>query len=89
MQVTVRKVVEVKASADDWGLYYTPEREEVASALNEKFSILVEMGRDRDDVEHYMLKFMEVYASDGAYDTEPRAVLDKILDEVFSIDHIL
>lgn len=89
MQVTVRKVVEVKASADDWGLYDTVEREDVAWNLNEEFMSLVHTGRDRSQVESIMTKHLEHYAKDGAADTEGRNTLEYLLDQVFSIDHIL
>lgn len=83
MQVTVKTMVEVQCSADDWGLYDKPEREDVAWMLNKAFEDYVKRGYSYSDVEHYMLKKMEAFASEGAADTEPRTVLSYLLSQVF------
>lgn len=68
----------------DWDLYEGVNRTEaVAFRLNTRLAELVNRGEPRKDVEREMLKLMDFYSSNGAADSEPVALLNRVLDEVF------
>lgn len=83
MQVTVRKVVEVTASADDWGLYDLEKRDLIAHDLNEFYERCVESGLLRHQVQDKMERYMALYSKVGAADTEGRNTLEQLLDLTF------
>lgn len=69
--------------ADRWELYQMGGVANVAAALNNSFMTAVNAGKDRDEVESAVWKTMDKYSKFGAWDTEPRGVLDDLIDEVF------
>lgn len=84
MEVKIKRVVEVIASADDWGLYDIADREATAQYLNEYFERCVESGLTSGGtfaaMERVMLTSYAVY---GAADTEGYNTLDKLLDMAY------
>ena len=79
-----RVLVNVNLTPDDWDLYTSePEVERVAEYLNTRFNDCVNAGWARDLVQRTMYKEMNLYKHWGAFDTEPRSVLEELLDGVF------
>jgi hypothetical protein len=83
-----RKVENPGLTADEWDLYtHEPalqaRAEEAAYALNNAFTDAVNSGLDRNAVAIAVEKVMDKYANTGAYDTEPRYVLETLLKKVF------
>lgn len=78
--------VKLRMSASDWQLYAgEPGADEAAQALNASFKALVATSRSADEVERGMHKLMHAHRKLGAFDTEPRAVLDGLLRKVYGI----
>jgi hypothetical protein len=82
--------VEPKLSANDWQLYTygvdaaKQEAAHLAAArLNRTLREAVNGGFGRPIVRDRMWKVMEECRSTGALDTEPRAVLETLLDFIF------
>lgn len=68
----------------DWDLYEGVNgKEAVAFRMNTRLAELVNRGEPRDRVESEMLKLMDFYSSNGASDSEPVRLLERILDEVY------
>jgi len=68
----------------DWDLYEGVNgTEAVAFRLNQRLAELVNRGEPQDRVVREMYKLMEQNAVNGAFDTEPRILLQRVLEEVF------
>jgi hypothetical protein len=84
--VHIEKITQVNITltADQWDLY-TRSRDcsEAAEALNKTLEESINDGLSREEVVLMMDQVMVKYANYGAWDTEPRWVLEQILDEVF------
>ena len=87
--VKVKRMVNVELTASDWQLY-SPETPEDASpdraarALNSALMVfLSNEDLSRDQVRDRMYTVMNTLSKTGAYDTEPRDVLEDILDKVY------
>jgi hypothetical protein len=73
-------------SADDWEMYATSKPAECAEAaahLNREITTAINEGLNRDVVRSIAQTVMRKYADLGATDTEPRNVLEDVLDAVF------
>jgi hypothetical protein len=84
----IERVVKISVylTAEQWQLYtstYPAECSAIAFALNKTLIEYVNRGETREAVERFMLSAMRHAAEFGANDTEPRAVLDAILNEIF------
>ncbi len=82
--VSTHKVTGLDYSASRWQLF--DDMNGVASAaqaLNNSFMEAVNSGKSREQVGTAMDKTMDKYSKFGAFDTEPRGVLEDLLDEVF------
>lgn len=82
----LKKKVQIDASfsADDWQLYTSSlDCAMAASCLNAMLMALVNQGNSRHEVEVGMSKEMSRLSKYGASDSEPRYVLECILDEVY------
>ena len=82
------KTIHIKAEFawTDWDLYEKPGVVVVAQKLNEQLERLVNGDNVRREVEEGMLEFMRDFSVYGANDTEPRAHLQKVLDEIYGED---
>ena len=78
-----RVVIDPRFSWIDWSLYDGPGAVPTAMDLNRKLAELVNNGHDRREVEAEMSELMANRSLMGANDTEPRAFLSKILEEVY------
>lgn len=79
MEVNVKRIVEVTASADDWGLYDVPDREATAQYLNEYFERCVESGLSDTQTHTAMLNHMQRYSNFGAADSEGWVTLERLI----------
>lgn len=90
MQIT-RTITDLKLTGEDWELYTFDDASEAtanecAVRLNRKFEELVNAGRTRGEVEQGMMEFMAQPENSeaGAYDSEPRYQLERLLKKVFA-----
>lgn len=67
----------------DWELYEGPFSSSTARSLNQHLMDLVNSGNDRRETEDAMHDLMLKLSKSGAYDTEPRDFLERILTEIF------
>lgn len=71
-------------TGDDWGLYTASmDCSEAVNALNFALMFSVNIGGDREQVREHVDATMRQYDSFGSSDTEPRAFLEDVLDEIF------
>ena len=87
-KMTIKRVVEVTImlSAEDWELYNDENGADLAAfELNRHLEFCVKTSQDKEEVRRRMDTYMSnpVYRKYGASDTEPRAVLDNILDNIY------
>lgn len=90
-----RRIIEADFSAYQWGLFVNsyPRREieDIATRLNTHLNdicdTLYDVPYTKKEVRDSMLKMMGNFAVYGASDTEPRAFLDKVLDQIFGPDY--
>ena len=87
-KMTIKRVVEVTImlSAEDWELYNDENGADLAAfELNRHLEFCVKTSQDKEEVRRRMDTYMSnpVYRKYGANDTEPRAVLDNILDNIY------
>jgi hypothetical protein len=78
--------IDPSLSGDDWQLYTQSRPEEcesAAQALNAALGAAVNCGKRRPEVQAAVWAVMAQLSKTGAYDTEPRGVLEDILDDVF------
>lgn len=86
----ISKQVKLSLTACGWDLYDSDEPANshrpamAASYMNECFESWFNSGADRDTVREYVHNVMNIWSDTGAYDTEPRAILEKLLDEVYA-----
>lgn len=81
MYITKTITITVHATADDWQLYDLPGREDVATALNQRFGKLVNKGAKRSEVRNGMR--LSDYENLGPADTEVRYFVEDLLDRTF------
>lgn len=87
-KIFIRKTISVSAklTADEWELYSDMDGAEAAAEeLNKELEFAVRAYETREWVEKKMLSFMGMkeFREFGASDTEPRAVLADILDNIY------
>ena len=76
----------LKISADQWQFYTASKPAECAEAaahLNREITTAINEGLNRDVVRSIAQAIMRKYADLGATDTDPRNVLEDVLDTVF------
>jgi hypothetical protein len=71
-------------TVDQWDLYQKEGSVQVAGILNTKLAHYLNSGAPRDEVLTRMDALMENWRSYGAWDTEPRAFLNLVLDHCYS-----
>jgi len=83
----IKKDITCNFSADQWGLYTATflrdEIEEIADALNNALQDYVNNDYTKTETLNGMHHVMLTYKNYGAYDTEPRTFLDKVLEEIY------
>lgn len=83
--VTKTVTVNINLTADQWQLYTASmDCEPVAKILNGQFNHLANRHAPRDEFESAMEKLMREYSSYGASDSEPRWMLEDLLNEQFA-----
>jgi hypothetical protein len=71
-------------TADDWQLYTSMDgAEEVAKSLNTSLAYAVNLNEGREYVETFMGVAMRRHDKFGAFDTEPRYVLQALLNVIY------
>lgn len=86
MELVIKRVIELNASAEEWGLYDMDGSDDVAKMMNRHLARVFNRGDSRDQVEHFMVSLMEqAYSEFGAADSEPRAFLGYVLDRAFGL----
>jgi hypothetical protein len=84
IKIATTTSVEINLTAAQWDLYdSTMECGNAARALNKRLEASINKGLERNEVRKEVEKVMLKYSEYGAYDTEPCAVLEHILDKVF------
>lgn len=81
--VTLTKQLELTMTADDWDLYDMPQSKTAAEALNYTIMREFNAGMDREHVRFRAEVVMAKYRECGASDTEPRYILNGLLDRVY------
>ena len=83
----VRKTATVNYSASHWGLYTVSFSrvviERVADLMNKRFNLAFNQGMSKDELEKSMHSLMSDFSMYGANDTEPRAILNKLIKTVY------
>lgn len=74
---TVRAVVSLSLSADDWALYSLPGRDEAAELLNREIEAMLAEGAAPGRIVAVLSR--PAFSRFGASDTEPRGVLFDII----------
>lgn len=83
--VTKTTVMTIALTPDQWQLYTASmDCTEAAKVLNNQFNHLSKRGAPRDEFESTMHKLMCEYSKFGACDSEPRWVLEDLLEEQFA-----
>jgi len=76
--------IDVTDTAEQWELFTEDHFAEVAAnGLNRALEMYVNQGMKKDRVREMMHVIMNSYAKVGAADTEPRAHLEFLLDQIF------
>jgi hypothetical protein len=90
VNIKTRKVIKsFDVTADEWELYEdetgnpVPIRNMVADDINRTIVASFNAGNDRETVRGVAHSIMETYRKFGAFDTESRAVLENILDDLY------
>ena len=87
MSVMNKVKLQVKAislTPEDWGLFEDMDGVDVAArALNGDVALATEEHDNRAAAESMIHRMMGLIEKFGAFDTEPRAVLNEILDRVY------
>ena len=87
-KMSIRKTIiaNIMLSAEDWDLYSDMEGAEIAAFdLNRHLELCVKTSDSKDEVRRRMDTYMgdPAYRKYGASDTEPREVLNNILDNIY------
>lgn len=87
-RLEVKRVIQihVEFSAEDWDLYSDESHlyaSVIAGGLNRQLEEYVNRGEARSEVTRLMHSLMHAMREEGAYDTEPRAFLERILDQIY------
>lgn len=80
---TVKTTINAHFDNSQWELYDDPKTDEAVAEINEQLNFLVNSGFDRNTVDRRMHDFLNKFKDLGALDTEPRAFLRYVLDEIF------
>lgn len=82
--LTISKRIAVHLTAEQWELY-TASRDctVAAEALNDAVQHYFNIGQTREVVHHLVTRVMSRYADYGAMDTEPKEVLNQLLDVLY------
>lgn len=87
LTIVIKKDITCNFSADQWGLYTNTfprdEIEDVANRLNSQLNDYVNSDYTRTETREGMYNFLSKWTCYGAYDTEPRAFLDAVLEEIY------
>jgi hypothetical protein len=75
--------ISVGFTKQDWKLYDVEYANIAAARLNDTLSAHVNRGAEETAVREAMHRVMADHSEFGANDTEPRAFLEKVLDEIF------
>jgi len=84
--LNVRRTIEPTMTAEQWQLYtrvYGDACQDAAIAINEALKSAYNAGLPRRDVYRAVTETMLKYEHVGAYDSEPFAVLERILSHLF------
>lgn len=81
--LTMTKQIELTMTADDWDLYDMPESKKAAEAINYVIMREFNAGEHRESVRFKAEVVMARYRECGASDTEPRYILDGLLDKLY------
>ena len=83
--VTKRVVMNIALTADQWQLFTASMKcGTAARALNSTFNDLSKRGATRDEFVTVMDAVMQKYSNYGACDSEPRWLLEDLLDMQFN-----
>ncbi len=83
--VTKQVVMTINLTPDQWQLFTASmDCAGVAKILNNQFNHLSKRGVSRAEFESTMDALMSKYSKYGASDSEPRYVLEELLDEQFA-----
>ena len=84
--VIISKHATIRLTADQWDLYTNAQMREcavAADAINFAIENAFNAGQSRDQVEWAAHQTMQQYADQGAYDSEPLYMLERLLNELF------
>jgi len=84
--VIISKQATIRLTSDQWDLYTNSQLREcavAADAINLAIENAFNAGQSRDQVEWAALQTMQQYADQGAYDSEPLYMLERLLNELF------
>ena len=82
--LTIKKRAVVELTAEDWQLYsHMHGVRWAAKDINASIQRSFDRGQTRTETEKQALQIMRVHIEYGAMDTEPRAVLGQLLDELY------
>ena len=82
MNIEIRSTVTLNLSANDWQLYGLPGREQAAQGLNRELASLINNGATRNEI--YQSDLLSKYSDYGASDSEGFAMVEHILNKVYS-----
>lgn len=81
--------ITVNLTGSQWDLFdSTMDTAEAAKALNHALEKHVNLGMSREEVTAEVEKVMDMYSAFGARDTEPRAILSHLLDQIYNSEEI-
>jgi len=81
-----QQIIAVHLTAEDWDLLLAKEDvDKVATRLNDTLKSCINKGYTRSETVATMGHTMRTYSRYGCNDTEPRKVLDQLLNEFYKV----
>ena len=81
--VEIKRTVTLTMTADDWELYDTPNRDDVARDLNLRIASAINKAKSADEASSLSEKILRQWSDAGAYDSEPMYHLERIMSLAF------
>ena len=86
-KLEIRRTIKLSLTAEDWEIYRDPEVgdfERAAKMMNIRLAIIINNSSSCSEARRECGELLHSYREFGATDSEPRRVLEQILDQFFT-----